>query len=58
MVSVSRTEGNLSKRRGVFFLTESKKISRVEGRVLAVVKKVLSQRWGEQAGVSEFTVES
>jgi len=47
----------------VFFLTESKRVSRVEGRVLAVVKKVLSQWWGEQVGseqvdVSESAVES
>ena len=45
------------------FLTESVRVSRVEGRVLAVGKKVLSQRWGEhaggeQAGVSESTAES
>jgi len=54
MVSVSRREDNLR----VFFLTESERVSRVEGRVLTEVKKVLSQCWGEQAGVSESTAEN
>ena len=39
------------------FLTESVRVSGVEGRVLAVVKKVLSQWRGEQAGSEQSTVE-
>ena len=57
MVSVSRRESDLSKKRGDFFLTESKRVSRGEWRVLAVVKRALSQWWSEQAGVLESTVE-
>ena len=57
MVSVSQIESPLSKMR-VFCLIESKRVSRMKGRVLVVVKKVLSQQWGEQAGNSESTVKS
>ena len=42
----------------MFFLTESKRVFRVEERVLAAVKKVLSQRWAEQAGVFSLDMQS